>query len=224
MKDCQKAAGLIILTFSLLLWGALPIAAETDAGSKSVDEYYHNKESNETSQADDDGVGQDMTKQEAADGEKVGITAGDVIKMIFALLFVICLLFLLLKFVGKKSRGFHRGQMIQNMGGAPLGGNRSLQVVRVGEKILVLGVGENVQLLDLIDDEKEYNRMIDEFNESSEPISAGLAPKWLQGRKGMRGTEIQSFAGQLSAQLEGMKAERKVLYENLRKTGSGQDE
>lgn len=224
MKDCQKAAGLMILAFWLLLWGASPIAAETDAGSKSVDEYYQNKESNVISPADDAPDGQGISNQETADGGKIGINASDVMKMIFALLFVVCLLFLLLKFMSKKSRGYRHGQMIQNLGGAPLGGNRSLQVVRVGEKIFVLGVGENVQLLDLIDEENEYNRMIDECNERGEPISSGLVSKWLKGKTETQGEKPQSFAKQLSAQLEGMKAERKELYDNLRKTGSRQDE
>lgn len=224
MRGCQKAASLIIVSLLLLLLAAAPAAAETDAGNKSVDEYYQNKESSEHERADE--AEQDGLKQEEAPGDMVGITAFDVFKMIFALLFVIILLSLLLKFVNKKSRSYSTGKMIQNLGGASLGGNRSLQVVRVGEKILVLGVGENVQLLDLVEEEREFNRLIDEYNEKmgQEPshpaIVSKLAESWKEKRKG----GPPAFASQLSAQLDEMILERKALKEKLRKKGSARDE
>lgn len=217
IKGCLKAAALIILPFLLFLMGASPSAA-TEAENKSVDEYFQNKESTDTTE------GQSDLKQEKEVGEKVGITSIDVVKMIVALLFVVLLLLLLLKFVNKKSRGYSHGQMIQNMGGTSLGGNRSLQVVRVGEKILVLGVGENVQLLDLIVDEGEYNRMIDTYNEKKMEQKSSASVKWMKDRKGERGDDTSSFASQLSARLEEMNVERRVLNKDLRRKGSGADE
>ncbi|MFK4998000.1 hypothetical protein ACI2OX_13070 [Bacillus sp. N9] len=48
-------------------------------------------------------------------------------KMIGSLLFVIALLYLLLKFVNKKSAAFQQNKIVQNMGGTSLGGNRSIK-------------------------------------------------------------------------------------------------
>ena len=216
IKGCLKAAALIILPFLLFLMGASPSAA-TEAENKSVDEYFQDKDSNETTEQSD-------LKQEKEVGEKVGITSIDVMKMIVALVFVVLLLLLLVKFFNKKSRGYSHGQMIQNMGGTSLGGNRSLQVVRVGEKILVLGVGENVQLLDLIVDEGEYNRMIDTYNEKKMEQKSSASMKWMNDWKGERGGDNSSFAGQLSARLEEMNDERRALNKDLRRKGSGADE
>ena len=224
MRGCQKAASLIILSLWLLLLAAAPAAAETDAGNKSVDEYYQNKESSELERADE--AEQEGLKSEGDPGDMVGITALDVFKMIFALLFVIILLFLLLKLVNKKSRGYSTGKMIQNLGGASLGGNRSLQVVRVGEKILVLGVGENVQLLDLVEEEREFNRLIDEYNEKmgQEPSHPAIVSRLAGSGKEKRKDGPLSFASQLSAQLDEMTSERRALKEILRKKGSARDE
>ncbi|PQD95856.1 flagellar biosynthesis protein FliZ [Pradoshia eiseniae] len=224
MRGCQKAASLIILSLLLLLLAGAPAAAETDAGNKSVDEYYQNKESSELERTDE--AEQDGLKQEGAPRDMVGITALDVFKMIFALLFVVILLFVLLKLVNKKSRGYSTGKMIQNLGGASLGGNRSLQVVRVGEKILVLGVGENVQLLDLVEEEKEFNRLIDEYNDKMglEPSHPLIVSKLAGSGKEKRKDGPLSFASQLLAQLDEMASERKALKEKLRKRGSARDE
>lgn len=224
MRGCQKAASLIILSLWLLLLAAAPAAAETDAGNKSVDEYYQNMESSELERADE--AEQERLKSEGDPGDMVGITALDVFKMIFALLFVIILLFLLLKLVNKKSRGYSTGKMIQNLGGTSLGGNRSLQVVRVGEKILVLGVGENVQLLDLVEEEREFNQLIDEYNEKmgQEPSHPTIISKLAGSGKGKRKGGPPAFASQLSAQLDEMTSERRALKEILRKKGSARDE
>ena len=71
----------------------------------------------------------------------------DGLKMIGALIFVIALLYFLLKFVNKKSQSYQQNRIVQHLGGTSLGGNRSVQIVKAGKQILILGVGEDVQVL-----------------------------------------------------------------------------
>ena len=53
---------------------------------------------------------------------------------------------------------------MENLGGNALGANRSVQVIKVGNRLLIVGVGENIQLLKEIEDGQEYEQIISEYN------------------------------------------------------------
>ncbi|KOO46602.1 hypothetical protein AMD01_12350 [Priestia koreensis] len=96
----------------------------------------------------------DRESNEVSSNEMV--SGWDFFKMFLAFAFVIALLYLLLRFLNKRQHGLRSNKLIQNLGGTALGSNRSIQVVKVGERLLVLGVGESVQLLsEVTGDEKE---------------------------------------------------------------------
>nr|WP_283163287.1 flagellar biosynthetic protein FliO [Sporolactobacillus mangiferae] len=59
---------------------------------------------------------------------------------------------MLYHFVIKRTGRFTQVANLKNMGGVSLGGNRSVQMIMVGSEILIVGVGENVQLLKNISD------------------------------------------------------------------------
>lgn len=100
--------------------------------------------------------------------ESFSISFFDVVKMIAALAFVIALLYFLLKFINKKSQSYQQNRLVQNIGGTALGGNKSIQVVKAGKRLLVLGVGEDVRLLKEITDEQEQKDILDQYNEQLE--------------------------------------------------------
>lgn len=80
---------------------------------------------------------------------------GNLISVIFALALIIALIILLIKFLGKRSRILTQGSSIRTLGAVGLGPNKSLQVVEIGDSIYLVGVGENVTLLDKISDADE---------------------------------------------------------------------
>ncbi|ADU30745.1 flagellar biosynthetic protein FliO [Evansella cellulosilytica DSM 2522] len=84
------------------------------------------------------------------------------IQMFLALGFIIFLIYGLLKFVNSKSKSFRQHSTLESIGGISLGSNRSVQVVRVGDKLFVLGVGDSIQLLKEIEDQEEVERVIQE--------------------------------------------------------------
>ena len=83
------------------------------------------------------------------------------LQMLAALAFVIFLIYALLKFVNKRSRSFSSHSTIESIGGVGLGANRSVQVVRIGKKLYLVGVGDSVQLLKEIEDKAEVEEIIE---------------------------------------------------------------
>ncbi|BBP89365.1 hypothetical protein BsIDN1_29830 [Bacillus safensis] len=72
----------------------------------------------------------------------------DFVKMIGALLFfVILLIYGLVRFVGKQNRLLKPFRYVENIGGTTVGQNRSVQLIKVGKRVLVVGVADSIQLL-----------------------------------------------------------------------------
>ncbi|WP_054751486.1 flagellar biosynthetic protein FliO [Piscibacillus salipiscarius] len=84
----------------------------------------------------------------------------DFLKMIMALIVVLGLIYFLLKFLQKRSRIYQQSRSLENLGGLSLGANKSVQIVRVGNKYFLIGVGEDVQLLNEIDDEETIQGLL----------------------------------------------------------------
>lgn len=80
---------------------------------------------------------------------------GNLISVIFALALIIALIVLLIKFLGKRNRMMTQGGAIRTLGAVGVGPNKSLQVVEIGDRIYLVGVGEDITLLDKITDADE---------------------------------------------------------------------
>ncbi|MGS2776861.1 flagellar biosynthetic protein FliO [Robertmurraya sp. GLU-23] len=156
----------------------------------------------------------------------VGLTFWDFLKMIFATIFVIALLYTVLKFINKRSRSFSSNQLVENLGGTALGTNRSIQIVKIGNRVLVVGVGEDVKLLKEIDDEEEARQIIEDYNNRMDQLvqPSDIVTKLIERTRNMkqsnRGEEASSFSSTLKAQLEELSKGRKKLLDELEKKGS----
>ncbi|RRN70296.1 flagellar biosynthesis protein FliZ [Peribacillus simplex] len=164
------------------------------------------------------------TKQ-ASNPDKVGITVWEFLRMIFATIFVVSLLYILLKFINKKSKSYQKANSVENLGGTSLGANRSVQLVKVGGRILVIGVGENIQLLKEIDNPEEYEQLLRDYNDKiDQMIQPGefamkLKNKWLNKRE----SETASFPAEFKNQLDQMSDSRKKLLNELDRKGRGNE-
>ncbi|MFC0474721.1 flagellar biosynthetic protein FliO [Robertmurraya beringensis] len=155
----------------------------------------------------------------------VGLTFWDFIKMIFATIFVIALLYAVLKFINKRSRSFSSNQLVENLGGTALGTNRSIQIVKIGNRVLVVGVGEDVKLLKEIDDEDEARQIINDYNNRMDQLvqPSDIVTKLIERTRNIKqGTskEETSFSSTLKAQLEELSKGRKKLFDEMDKKGS----
>lgn len=168
---------------------------------------------------------QDTDGGKTETSSKVGITIWDFVKMILATLFVVALLYFLLKFINKKSHGYKNSQLVQNIGGTSLGANKSVQIITVQNRVFILGVGDNIELLKEIEDEEEARQIITEYNNKMEQL-AGPSDiitkiiKMLQKNKTIENEKDKhSFSSTLSKQLEDISKSRKRLYDEIQKKG-----
>ena len=90
---------------------------------------------------------------------KNSITFWTYVKLLLAFAFVIALLYGLLRFINQRNQQMTKHKLMKNLGGVPLGQNKSVQLVVIGDQYLLLGVGETVQLLKEITDEEEKERL-----------------------------------------------------------------
>ncbi|MCA1062384.1 flagellar biosynthetic protein FliO [Rossellomorea sp. AcN35-11] len=170
----------------------------------------------------------DEQKNVEADSPESGVATSvtflDYLKMIVALIFVVALIYFLLKFINQKGRSFQQTKIINHLGGTPLGGNRSVQIVKVGKQVLVLGVGEDIQLLKEIHDEKEMEELVSYYQESQFPDAKTAVSDWLMKIKGTHPTSGNSFQSHLKAQLDEMNKGRKKMFKDLKKKENPSDE
>lgn len=128
---------------------------------------------------DDKDATEDKEPIKEADSKKaskVGVSAWDYIRTLFALAFVVGLLFVLLKFVNRKNRMYDKNRFMKNMGGLSLGQHKSVQLVAVGDKYYLIGVGEDIRLLKEITDDDEITALIEHYEE----VDASPATGWLE--------------------------------------------
>ncbi|OIJ17846.1 hypothetical protein BKP45_20000 [Anaerobacillus alkalidiazotrophicus] len=90
-------------------------------------------------------------------------------QLFLALAVIIFMIYALIKFIGKRTQSYQNHRTLQNIGGVPVGTNRSIQLIRVGERILVVGIGESIQLLKEIDNETEVKKIIEDYEIKENP-------------------------------------------------------
>lgn len=219
-KQLQKGL-FILLIGSLLFFLNLDQSAFANSANDSVEDYFKNKDQSDK-QTEEKDTNQQQEKENSSK-EQVGITFVDVLKTIFALIFVVALLYFLLKWIQKKSRSYQSTKLLENLGGTQLGGNKSVQLVRVGQKILVVGVGDNIQLLSEINDEKEVEEMIQKYSERFEqPGQQDVFGKFMTKIKEWNNPKKQEptkFKHLFNQQLKEMSKRRKELYDDIEKKG-----
>lgn len=91
-----------------------------------------------------------------------------IIRIIVVLALIIGLIYLLLKLFNRSGRFNRQGDNLVNLGGLSFGANKSVQMIKVGEKVLLIGVGETISLLTEIEDESIKQSLIEEEKTTDE--------------------------------------------------------
>ncbi|WP_342429544.1 flagellar biosynthetic protein FliO [Neobacillus sp. FSL H8-0543] len=87
------------------------------------------------------------------------------LKFIGSFLLIIILLFIVLKYLSKKTKMVAGGGPFHALGGHSLGNQRSMQMVMIGETLYILGVGDNVNLIRMIPPGDEQRRLLESIAE-----------------------------------------------------------
>lgn len=162
---------------------------------------------------------------------KPGLTAGDYIRALFALIFVIGLLYALLKFMNRKNRLYDKNRLMKNLGGISLGQQKSIQLIIVGDTYYLVGVGEDIRLLKEITDENEIAALLEYYEEAEEIPFQGPMEKLISKLSPMNkkqpkkeGQATEDFSEILKDRLSEIKKERKKQFNRLTEKERGKDE
>jgi flagellar protein FliO/FliZ len=152
------------------------------------------------------------------------------VKLVFMLGIVLAILFFVLRFIQRKSVSFQDGKNLQSLGGIGIGQNRSVQLIKTGNSVLVVGVGDSVTLLKEITDEDEVQMMLDQRpSQNVSTVTNQLKQKWLKSRteesnktSDETGTaetkdQTQSFKNMLQSIVQDKKNQQKELQRVLEK-------
>ncbi|WP_243386871.1 flagellar biosynthetic protein FliO [Bacillus kexueae] len=202
MKRVKK----LLFFFSIFLLCTLSsvTVVVAEAGNTSVSDFYSN-----------DGKEEPFVEPEVPAAE---ISFVEFIKMIFAFLFVLLLIYLLMRFLKSKNRLFQGSSYIELLGGTSLGQNRSIQLVKVGDRVFVLGVGDSIQLLKEIDEDEEIERIKAEKEQAFKSPVEEKVKNWFNQRKSS--TPQFSF----KKELEEMMKKRSEQMIQLNMKGKAEDE
>ncbi|MBP1968089.1 flagellar protein FliO/FliZ [Virgibacillus natechei] len=171
---------------------------------------------------DEESQVQNQDEDESVAGSEGSLPLFELVKMFFALLLVLALIYLLLKFLSKRNKLFNQVRSLENLGGISVGQNKSIQIVRIGSKVHLIGVGENVEMLHEITDEEIKSELLHrETNEESEFTTSKILSSFLQpnsdrGKRTMN--RKNEFKNQFSIELEKLKQNRKnIIKQNKQK-------
>ncbi|MRX70605.1 hypothetical protein GJU40_00290 [Bacillus lacus] len=209
----------------LLLLLFIPIHTDYAAAGQnnnSVDDYL---KSVQTDPLSPDEPQTDPAGDEGVIQENQSITAFDFFKMIAATGFVLFIIYFLLKTVGRRQAFQGSKGYLENLGGTSLGQNKSVQLVRAGGKVLILGVGESIQLLKEIDSEEEVQFILEGRNsggldasKAAETVRATLFAK----KETLR--ESESFSANFKSQLSSFQEQKAERLKGYRKEGKDSHE
>jgi flagellar protein FliO/FliZ len=145
-----------------------------DAGSKS--KTTHATQNNDKSKADG-------AVTVGTDGPSTFMTF---LKLIFSLAIILGLIYLLYRVVAKRTRTYKNDGAIKNVGGVSVGTNRSVQLIRIGEEILVVGVGDTVNLIKEITDPEMVESLLNQDSDEPDVIQKNVSKvvHWAKERAG----------------------------------------
>lgn len=94
--------------------------------------------------------------------------AGSLVWVIISLAIVIVLIIFVIKWLSQRNRMWGTNRSLRSLGGIALGQNNSLQVVEIAGRIYIVGVGENITLLDKLDDPEQAQAVISALERQQE--------------------------------------------------------
>jgi flagellar protein FliO/FliZ len=154
----QHVISIITLLFCLVIFLPDPVAAATNNGSVT------------------DWLTEDEDEPSEPQEEPAEIGANTnifflLIKLVFYTIVVVGLIYLLIRFLSKRQQKLQHHSVFTPIGGTPLGNNKSVQMVKVGDSLYMIGVGDNVNLLKEIEDKEEVERILEQAEEQKTGFS-----------------------------------------------------
>ena len=147
----------------------------------------------------------------------------NLLKVVFFLAVIVILIVLLIRFLGRRNQSLMSGRSIRTLGAMGLGPNKSIQVIELGGSLYLIGVGENISMMDKITDPAEVALIISAFEDQSSGAETFIVPLIAKIKAKLRGevpsqeielSETSSFYETLQSKLA-LAPERKEKLEEL---------
>ncbi|WP_281657996.1 flagellar biosynthetic protein FliO [Halobacillus sp. Cin3] len=205
-----------MLMFTVLLLTVFPLQT---MAQPSVNECLSNPELEGCPGADAD---MDPSEPAAGTAQDQPSLLWNFMKLGLALVFVVALIYGLLKLFNRKNQWVNQSRTMENLGGMSLGPNRSIQAVRVGEQVFLLGVGDTVELITEITDQDTKASFQKKDQGPSIPTASvqNLLRKLPGHQESKKDTSTFQFQQLFETQLNDMKQKQKKAVE---RTKGGQD-
>lgn len=114
--------------------------------AESVNDWFQNENQHNDSEKLDEQQIDSLENTESSFGWSL-------VKLVLILTLMIGLLYAGVRFFSRRNRQMRDLNVLENLGGIPVGQQKSVQLIRIGSAYYLIGVGENVELLKEINDE-----------------------------------------------------------------------
>lgn len=161
-----------------------------------------------------------LTDEKAETSSKnTGSIVINLFKIFFALVLVLILIYLLLALIKRKSKISVHSHALENLGGISVGQQKSIQIIRIGDKVYAIGIGNDVTMLDEITDEAVIRQLEENATGDAQPFSIiqNLFMKKATSRKQDEDSAHHSFQSNLEDELQKLKSNREQLIEMHKK-------
>lgn len=224
----MKRKRLVIIGLFILMILAPNYAFAQEPSSGFVNEWLENDSSEVEQLESDSSEVEQLESEEFAPVSESGTNSFILLlRVVLALAFILGLIYFLLKFINRNGNLSKQGEALENMGGISLGTNKSIQLIRIGDQLFVVGVGENIELLTEITDEETKQSLVSEKesgqqNSSQVIETLGHKLRGLSPNQSSREKENASdpFSSLFKSELDSMKEKRAQIRENKKEHDS----
>ena len=205
--------GIIVMSLCII-----PNSNGTFASVNYLDECIENREL-----CQDDNTSDDET--EATDSSSVSMGFWEYIKIVIALVFVLGLLLFVLKFLNKRNLSYQQNSVIRNIGGLSVGPQKSVQLVQISNRIYVLGIGDDINLIKEISAPEDVEQLLAQYGDnqlmgSTTPYIAQLFKKLSKKNQPTNVIESPKFNEMFNERIDKIKQERSEELERWKEQES----
>ena len=180
------------------------------------------KSDDENNLSDVGGAGEDETESASS---SIGVF--DYIKVLLALGLVIGLLIFILKMLNRKNMAYQQNSLMKNLGGISVGAQKSVQLLQIGNRLYIVGVGEDISLIREIDNPEEMEQILSYYENKQEittvPFLTEILSK-LKPAKNVQYEQSASFNDLFNEKLKKIRKERTEELEGWKEKEKDKDE